>query len=932
MNDRARRPVLPRATGPGIPRAPPRLRKAKVLVIPARAQRALSRRPRAAFVTPPASADAPPRGVVAERRWVIDRLLPFCLLGLALPIAAFTAWGTLDWLRPGGRPFPGFFVMQNGIVPTVGLFRWTGMTHQMPFAARVVAVDGRPVRSNREVYAYVESLPVGTDVTYTIEKDGRTETRHVPTMRFAPVDYALTLGLFVLNGFMGLLGGFVVALLRPRNPAARAFLLYGFFWGLFPLTGTTLYDPELAWLSPLYWVAQTVFPATFIHLGLVFPVERDVVRRRPVVLVVPYLISLALLGWIFHSYFADPPSWLPLQATFLYSGISMPIFLGLLAYSYWENRTPMVRPRLQTIIPGFAIAAASAIYGFLNSGLNGNFPMNLIAVTPIVFFGSIAYAITAHDAFDINRVLRQTALYFALTLVVTVAYAAIIAAIGFFLPGHNVVASVGLQIPVFVVFGLLFQPVRSWLQRLIDATFFRRGVDYRRAVSEVSAALTSVLDLGEILDRVATTLTASFSLESFAAVIRAGDRATVWRYAASTRRTTEHLAAHDFPILRERLAVSPVRALTLVDYESGEPTDTALAEELGAPLPALAVPLVLGGVTLGALLLGRKRSGLPFGRDDRDLIDTLAAQSAIAVQNALSFRSLAELNVSLEDRVQDRTQALERSHDELARKHVEVERSRAELSQAYQELQSAQRQLLQSEKLASLGELVAGVAHEINNPVSFIVGNLEPLQQQLDELRARAQQHHDPELEDLVRHVRRIVDTMGRGAERTAGIVQDLRTFSRVGDAARGPMDVQESLEVNLRLLKPKWHRRIQIERVYGDVPAIHAVPGQINQVFMNLLANACDATPADGTIRITTESDGDLVRVTIADTGHGIPDDRIGRIFDPFFTTKPHGQGTGLGLSISHGIVADHGGRITVTSRPGKGAAFTVELPVQAR
>jgi signal transduction histidine kinase len=853
----------------------------------------------------------------SELRWLRERLLPIALLAVALPIALLTTWKSLDWLEAGGRVFPGFFAMENRIVPTVGLFHWTGMTHRMPFAARVIAVDGRAVSSNAEIYDYVERLPEGTFVNYTIDKDGTIESRRVPTMRFGRRDYLLTLGLFVLNGFVGLGAGFLVSLLKPRSPSARGFLLYGFFWGLFPLTGIALYDTDLTWLSPVHYVAQAVFPATFIHFGLVFPVEREIVRQRPRLLLAPYLVSAVLLIWIYRSYLAEPPSWLPLQVTYLYSAVSMPIFLALLAYSYWENRNPMVRPRLQMIIPGFVVAAAAAVYGFVNTGFDGDFPINLIAVTPIVFFASIAYAIAAHDAFDINRLLRRTALYFTLTLVIAAIYAAIVAGVSQFVPTGNVVGSLAFQIPIFVLFGLLFQPLRERLQEIIDLTFFRKQVDYRQAVSDTSRALTSVLDLGEIFDEVGDTVTRAFSLESFTAVVWVEGRARIWRHDGRSRRATEAPLEHDLELLRDCVLSSEGKSVALVDFETGEQTDPDLAAELRAYVPALVVPIPSREGPLGAFLLGAKRSGLPFSQDDLDLLRTLSAQSAIAVQNALSYRSMQELAASLEDRVLERTTELERSNFELAR--------------AYQELHSAQRQLLQSEKLASLGQLVAGVAHEINNPVSFIVGNLEPLRGRLAKLEAAAQRHQDADLSRNVDQVRRIFDTIGRGAERTAGIVQDLRTFSRGGDAARAPFDVHEGLEISLRLLQSKWQPRITIEREYGDLPLIEAVPGQISQVLMNLLANACDAIPADGIIRIATFREDGQVRISISDDGTGIPEEALGRIFDPFFSTKPQGQGTGLGLSITHGIVEDHHGRIEIESRVGHGTTFTVRLPIRA-
>jgi len=370
-------------------------------------------------------------------------------------------------------------------------------------------------------------------------------------------------------------------------------------------------------------------------------------------------------------------------------------------------------------------------------------------------------------------------------------------------------------------------------------------------------------------------------------------------------------------LLHERLRAGGVQPVALVDPDTGETTDPELATELSAFGCALVVPIPAREGPLGAFLLGGKRSGLPFGGEDLDLLRTLAAQSAVAVQNALSYRSLQELAASLEDRVRARTRELERSNAELAR--------------AYQELRSAQRQLLQSEKMASLGQLVAGVAHEINNPVSFIVGNLGPLRDKLETLETAAARHDDPDLVRLVGRVRRIFETIGRGAERTAGIVQDLRTFSRVGDAERAAFDVHEGLDVSIRLLQGRWESRITIERDYGDLPLIEAVPGQLNQVFMNLLANACDAVAERGTIRIETRRENGELRIAISDDGTGIAAADLDRVFDPFFTTKPQGHGTGLGLSITHGIVEDHGGRLEVESQVGKGTTFTMWLPIRA-
>jgi signal transduction histidine kinase len=267
--------------------------------------------------------------------------------------------------------------------------------------------------------------------------------------------------------------------------------------------------------------------------------------------------------------------------------------------------------------------------------------------------------------------------------------------------------------------------------------------------------------------------------------------------------------------------------------------------------------------------------------------------------------------------------------EKVAERTAELTTANVELSRAYEELRTAETQLLETEKRASLGLLVSGVAHEINNPVSFIVGNVEPLRSSLATLRDLAERHQDVELAAVVSRISKILDIISRGAERTAAIVGDLRTFSRIGERQSQPLDIHDGIEVSLRLLRPHWTGRLTIHRDYGAMPPIEAAPGRINQVFMNILANACDAISNRGNIWIMTRCDGANVTVTIRDDGGGIAADHLPRIFDPFFTTKPVGKGTGLGLAISQSIVNDHGGSIFVSTHLGQGTVFTIVLPL---
>jgi signal transduction histidine kinase len=859
-------------------------------------------------------------------RWSRQHWPSLLALALAAPLFAVTAFGTLYF---PGRPFPGFLVMGNGVVPTVGLSGWTGMEAGVPFHARVLTADGRPMEGSLDLFAYVGTLPVGTPVQYTLEKHGRMVTDTVPTMNFGARDYWLTVGLYVVFGFVSMATGIGVHLMQPSRPAALAFMIQGVVTGAFALTGAALYQPHQWWLSRLHFALNCAFPASFVHLGLVFPVARRFVARQPAWLIAPYAMGLCLAAWVFATFYASPPRTTALYAMYLYTAASIAALIGLVAFGYWENASRTVRQQLRLVIPGLVVGTMVAMIGFVNiSRSGGDFPMNFIAIPPVFFYLSVAYAIAKYDLFDVDTFVKQAVTYATLTILITVAYAGSLVLLGLALPAEMLRASPAFNIAFIVLIAFLFQPLRARVQHYIDRIFYRSRLDYRRTVGELSSALTSLLDLEEILSRVGQTVTEGLHLKSFTVVLWPNSGTQLWRHDPDVQRmrlcpavplaglrgqlvTGEHLVGNASTQARdaERGADTASGAVHDSSVETVPSGLTALGAEL-------VVPLTVRSRLIGCLALGPTRSGKGLSREDVDLLRTLAAQTAIALQNADSYRALQSLNEELETRIRART--------------AELEVSNRELADAYRELQLAQAKLVQTEKMASLGQLAAGVAHEINNPVSFIIGNVGPLRRHLDSLRSLAGEHGDRELIATVERIGEVLEVMTRGAERTAGIVTDLRTFSRVGEGTRQSVDLEEGIEVSLRLLRPRWAGRIKIHKAYGKLPRINAVGGQTNQVFMNLLANACDAIPDVGNIWIETKCENAYVTVTIRDDGVGIPVEHTRRIFDPFFTTKPLGKGTGLGLSISQGIVTDHGGAIEVDSSPGVGAKFTVTLPVQ--
>jgi len=278
------------------------------------------------------------------------------------------------------------------------------------------------------------------------------------------------------------------------------------------------------------------------------------------------------------------------------------------------------------------------------------------------------------------------------------------------------------------------------------------------------------------------------------------------------------------------------------------------------------------------------------------------------------LRSTEEVNLDLERAVQMRTADLARKNRELA--------------EALDKLTRAQAQLVRSEKLASIGQLVAGIAHEINNPVNAIVNTVGPLEEAIGEIDSA-----DPAARaEAARDVRDMVRVVQRGAQRTKAIVSALHNYSRTDDESVVDFDIDRSIEDSLELLRHLLKGNVTVEKKLGAPGRVRGHAGQINQVFMNLLTNAAQALSGreNATITIETEGNEERVIVRIRDNGPGIPAEVLPRIWDPFFTTKDVGEGTGLGLSIVHELVERHGGKIDVDTKLGEGTTFTVKLPRQ--
>jgi predicted ATPase/signal transduction histidine kinase len=350
----------------------------------------------------------------------------------------------------------------------------------------------------------------------------------------------------------------------------------------------------------------------------------------------------------------------------------------------------------------------------------------------------------------------------------------------------------------------------------------------------------------------------------------------------------------------------------------------------------LCFPIIYQSALFGVLYLENNQTTHAFTHDRLQVLFLLSSQIAVSLENAKLYKTLQMANAALQS---SETRERERA--------LQLERS-------LHTLQQTQAQLIQTEKISSLGQLVAGVAHEVNNPVGFISGNLQYAENYLNELIEHLelyQQHLTPppaeiqkhkaaiDLDYLLQDLPKLISSMRLGTGRIREIMSSLRTFSRI-DTDKQPADLHAGLDSTLLILQHRLKAQtdrpeIELTKEYGELPLVNCYAGQLNQVFMNLLANAIDAleemSDREGAIRIRTSVEDTFAVVKIFDNGSGIPESVQQHLFVPFFTTKAAGKGTGLGLSISHQIVTEnHKGQLTCASTVGQGTEFQIKIPLK--
>jgi len=597
----------------------------------------------------------------------------------------------------------------------------------------------------------------------------------------------------------------------------------------------------------------------------------------------------------------------PLYPFFGVGGLLVTFYvLYLLHRAILSENNGAQKNRLKYVLAGFGLM------GLLN-GLNV-FPMLGVSMyppgnwsfLPLILF---AIGIFKHNLLDMGLLVKKSLMYSSLTALFTLFYALIILLADALFKNHNLSGSYIFSIFFFLLIAFVIGPLKGGIQSVLDRLFFKGKYNYQKTIKEVSRTIVSVLDSEEIANLIVNTLNKTLRPESCRLFL---DDPNQERYVAvSARPDTDDLKL-PIPVGRKSpLAVfMRKRCNTLLRTDMFQKESDTRRSGIIADLEMLKAEIVLPMVFKehlnGFITLGRKLSGDLYTKEDIDLLETLSDQSALAVQNSGTYRLVQNLNRSLEEKVEKRTRAL---------KETLLEKERT------------QQKLIQSESLAAIGQLVAGVAHELNNPLASVKGLVQAAIEDLDYMETESQLQGEL-IDDL-----RFAD---KELKRAGDIVASLLGLSRQTQTYSEAVGINSVIQDALRILRNQVQRnRIDVIETYAqELPAVSGNFANLGQVALNIIQNAIQAIGEEkGTIHLKTflEEKGNRVVFTCEDSGTGIPDSIRRDIFKPFFTTKETGKGTGLGLYICHEIVDRHGGDLTVKESLKQGSCFRVRLPASS-
>ena len=607
-----------------------------------------------------------------------------------------------------------------------------------------------------------------------------------------------------------------------------------------------------------------------------------------------------------HYFFGAFPLGGPLYTLFgVGSLIVMAYVVVLTAQTMKHTQSAARKNQLKYLLAGFGLLGLLNIFSFMPIMGISFYPLGNLSFIALIIFG---FGLFKHDLMDWGVFIRKSIVASILTSVLTCVYALIVIVANNLLKGYDFSGSIYFPILFFLLVAIIFGPVNAAVKKMVDRFFYKGRYDYQKTLKDVSQMITSVLDIHQVVEQITTALKQSMQVENALLFLSkpSGSGYKNYEQASFTTSPAPVFIENDSGIVTTLTTHQKMTFKSSLAM-SKKSENQEFVREMAALNAELAIPLMLHDRLNGFLLLGEKKSGDIYTGDDIALFETLSVQGALAVENARAYGEIEALNRDLEKKVELRTH---------------------ELKQALLEKEQTQAQLVQSESLAAIGQLVAGTAHELNNPLASVSSIL---QSSVEDLRAvKDSPVVDADFMDDLAFAQKEL-------RRASDIVKSLLGLSRQTQTYSEPVDMNAVIRDALQVLHNQHKQQdIQIVKMFDEsLPGITGNFSNLGQVMLNIIQNAIQAlekNDGQGQIHIRTryEPASEHVIVECADNGPGVPEKLRQDIFKPFFTTKPVGKGTGLGLYICHEIIQKHNGNIDLADNNGQGTKFVISLPLK--
>jgi PAS domain S-box-containing protein len=834
------------------------------------------------------------------------------------------------------------------------------------------AINSRPINNDRHVTQILYELGTWTRATYTLE---RGNSMFDTTVVISPPPERLMTQRFYLEiiGLLYFLIGIWVLVKRSRAPHSLHFYLVcltSFVLYVFYSTGKlNAFDWTVFWFDQ---GAYVLLPPLFLHFCLEFPLRKRWLRQRRALISLVYVPGIILFtAWLAFIYgiLGFIPSPLVLRNLLdnlndFHFGLYFVLSAAVLLHTYTTVRAPELRQQMKwvtrgtllAVLPYFILQSVPRLAGLVPEGYVdfAIFPLVLIPV-------SFGYAIHRYRLMDVDIIFKRGVTYTLATASVIGLYATFVVLVGELLgSGFEPVGTVARVVATIAV-ALLFTPIKDQFQIWLDKFFYRDRYDVRQTLIDFGRTLTSDVHLEKMMDSIVDRLGRALFVNRAAIFVEHPEDSHRFVPARVTGLTIPENA--DFSFLES----SAIQSRIFFETD---------LHDLNYFIPCRAKDRIIAYIALG-----RTQNGDYLTSEDLELVETVSDYVGIALENARLYQSIEQkaseyqslkdfneniiesINVgvmveNVEGRIVGWNKALEyltgHSRDEMFGKRTE-EVIPAQFLQRLLESRHLYKQrwngaivnfsatslvdktgathgaliiidnitdrvrledqLVQNEKLTSIGLLAAGVAHEVNTPLAVISSYSQMLRKEISPEDSRF----------------KLLEKITKQTFRASEIVNNLLSFSRTNPTEFNEVDVHQIITETLSLLDHQFKSaRVRVERdLRADYPAIFGNAGKLQQVFLNLFLNARDAMTDGGELRVRTDTVDSKIEIFVQDTGTGISRENVKKIYDPFFTTKAVGKGTGLGLSVSYGIVQEHGGNITVDSKPGEGTSFKLELPL---